>query len=116
MRTTRAEWAKRVERWADSGLTAKEFAAELGINPRSLVFWKWQLKRDGQSAPAIAREPMPKVSRRKSVAKLPLVELRPSLLETRIELELGADRRLKIPAGFDVESLRRLLSVLETRP
>jgi hypothetical protein len=48
--------------------------------------------------------------------KVPLVELRPSLIETRIELELGAGRRLRIPAGFDVESLRRLLSVLETRP
>jgi hypothetical protein len=115
MRTARAEWAKRVERWADSGLTAKEFAAELGINPGSLVFWKWQLKRDAREAP-VSREGTPKVSRRRSVAKLPLVELRPSLLETRIELELGAGRRLKIPAGFDVESLRRLLSVLETRP
>jgi len=116
MRTARAEWAKRVERWADSGLASKEFAAELGINPRSLVFWKWQLKRDGQVGPAIAREQTRKVARRRSVAKLPLVELRPSLLETRIELELGAGRRLKIPAGFDVESLRRLLSVLEARP
>ena len=116
MRTTRAEWAKRVERWADSGLTAKEFAAELGINPRSLVFWKWQLKRDAGGASATSPQRAPMVSRRRSVAKLPLVELRPSLLETRIELELGAGRRLKIPAGFDVESLRRLLSVLETRP
>jgi transposase-like protein len=115
MRTTRAEWAKRVERWADSGLTSKEFAAELGINPRSLVFWKWQLKRDGQVG-SLAREQTRKVPRRRSVAKLPLVELRPSLSETRIELELGAGRRLKIPAGFDVESLRRLLSVLEARP
>lgn len=115
MRTRRAEWAKRVERWADSGLTSKEFAAELGINPRSLVFWKWQLKRDGQVG-TLAGEQMRKVPRRRSVAKLPLVELRPSLSETRIELELGAGRRLKIPAGFDVESLRRLLSVLETRP
>jgi hypothetical protein len=43
MRINRAEWAKRVARWEGSGLTAKEFAAELGINPRSLVFWKWQL-------------------------------------------------------------------------
>jgi transposase len=116
MRTARAEWAKRVERWKDSGLTAKEFAAELGINSRSLVFWKWQLKRDGLGTPAIAREQPPKVSRRRSTAKLPLVELRPSLMETRIELELGAERRLKIPAGFDVDTLRRLLSVLETRP
>ena len=116
MRTTRVEWAKRVERWADSGLTAKEFAAEIGINPRSLVFWKWQLKRDAQGAPTIVREPTRKVSGRRLVAKLPLVELRPSLSETRIELELAAGRRLKIPAGFDVDSLLRLLSVLETRP
>jgi transposase-like protein len=116
MRTTRAEWAKRVERWADSGLTSKEFAAELGINPRSLVFWKWQLKRDGQGGPMGAREQVRRVARQKSVAKVPLVELRASLSETRIELELGSGRRLKIPAGFDVESLRRLLSVLEARP
>jgi len=29
-KATRAEWAKRVERWKDRGLTAKEFAAGLG--------------------------------------------------------------------------------------
>jgi hypothetical protein len=38
-RVGREEWAKRVERWADSGLTASEFAAELGINPRTLSYW-----------------------------------------------------------------------------
>ncbi len=32
----REQWAKRVERWKDSGLTAKEFAAETGINAQSL--------------------------------------------------------------------------------
>jgi hypothetical protein len=30
------EWAKRVERRRDSGLTTAEFAAELGINPKTL--------------------------------------------------------------------------------
>lgn len=33
-KATRAEWAKRVERWKDSGLTAAEYAAETGINVR----------------------------------------------------------------------------------
>ena len=42
-RTSREEWAKRVERWRDSGLTAAEFAAELGINAHSLSWWKWRL-------------------------------------------------------------------------
>ncbi len=44
-RTSREEWAKRVERWRDSGLTAAEFAAELGINAHSLSWWKWRLAR-----------------------------------------------------------------------
>jgi hypothetical protein len=29
-RTSREEWAKRVERWGDSGLTAKEYAGRSG--------------------------------------------------------------------------------------
>jgi len=42
---TREVWANRVERWQDSGLTAKEFAAELEVSPNSLTFWKWKLRQ-----------------------------------------------------------------------
>jgi hypothetical protein len=35
-RASRAEWAKRVERWKDSGLSAKEFAAETGVKSLAL--------------------------------------------------------------------------------
>ena len=42
-RETRATWAERVERWKRSGKTADEFAAELGLNVRSLKWWKWML-------------------------------------------------------------------------
>jgi hypothetical protein len=42
-RESRETWAKRVERWRDSGLTAAEFAAEVGVNPRTLSYWKWRL-------------------------------------------------------------------------
>ncbi len=35
-RESRETWAKRVERWKDSGLTAREYAAELGIKSHSL--------------------------------------------------------------------------------
>jgi orotate phosphoribosyltransferase-like protein len=45
-RVDREEWAKRVERWRDSGLTTEEFAAELGINPKTLTYWAWTLKRE----------------------------------------------------------------------
>jgi hypothetical protein len=46
MRVERQEWAKRVERWRDSGLTTAEFTVELGINPRTLTYWAWTLKRE----------------------------------------------------------------------
>ena len=51
-RTSREEWAKRVERWGDSGLTAKEYAAEIGIKAHTLSWWKWRLS---SGAPAQGR-------------------------------------------------------------
>jgi transposase-like protein len=44
-KTTRAQWAKRVERWLESGLTAKEFAAELNVSPSVLARWRRALER-----------------------------------------------------------------------
>ena len=45
-RVSREEWAKRVERWRDSGLTAQEFANGMGINAGTLKLWKYQF--DGE--------------------------------------------------------------------
>jgi hypothetical protein len=113
MRVRREEWAKRVERWKDSGLTAKEFAAELGINPRALVFWKWQLSK---GVPVEAKPPAPNevvAPRRARGAKgLPLIELTTPAAPAAFELDVGGGHRLMIPATFDAASLRRLLVVL----
>lgn len=110
----REEWAKRVERWKDSGLTAKEFAAELGINPRSLVFWKWQLSRQSAVEPKAAAGKKARALKTPRSERLALVELTPvASVSAGFELELGQGRRLTIPSTFDAESLRRLLIVLE---
>jgi hypothetical protein len=53
----RDQRTKRVERWKDSGLTAKEFAAETGINAQSLSRWRWHLSKDTD-------EPKPRRRRR----------------------------------------------------
>jgi hypothetical protein len=34
-RSTREEWAARIARWKDSGLTAAEFASEIGVSLRA---------------------------------------------------------------------------------
>jgi hypothetical protein len=41
------------------------------------------------------------------------VEVHAAPHDARFELELGAGRRLRVPASFDAAELRRLLDVLE---
>ena len=43
---------ERIRRWQESNLTAKEFAAELGINARTLTYWKWKLGRGSKAKAA----------------------------------------------------------------
>lgn len=106
-RTSRAEWAKRIERWQDSGLSAQEFGTELGVNPRTLTYWKWLLKKEAQGVIAARKRP---VSKETAPA---FVEIHQTPSGSMFELALGNGRRLQIPAAFDASSLERLLVVLE---
>jgi transposase-like protein len=114
-RVSREEWAKRVERWRDSGLTTAEFAAELGINPHSLTYWAWTLKREAGGEKRV----WPKKSRKRLVApradvpSAPFVEVQSHTPRGQFELEIRG-RRLHIPASFDAQQLRSLLEILET--
>lgn len=107
-RASRDEWRKRVDRWKDSGLTAKEFAAETGINAGTLQFWRYKLTR---GTPASARR-----RARRAAASIvsSIVEVRPAPAEeSRFEIELGNGRRVRVPVVFDATALRSLLSVLD---
>ena len=122
-RVAREEWAKRVERWRDSGLRCAEFAAEAGINPRTLTYWKWVLGKEARGEKRV----WPRGKGRKSSARRAassatpsaeavvsgLVEVQAVPRDARFELDLGAGRRLRVPASFDAAELRRLLEVLE---
>jgi hypothetical protein len=109
MRSSREEWRKRVERWKDSGLTAQQYASELGINAKTLQFWKYKLAKP---EPSGAR----RSGRRKRVleAALPLIEVQSTVATGAgvFELELSGGKRLRIPATFEAEPLERLLAVL----
>jgi len=92
----------------DSGLTARQFATETGINTGTLQFWKYKLARSSASErPARRKVPEPAVSS--------LVEVRPVSVapDNRIEIELNNGRRLRVPGRFDVETLKALVLALE---
>lgn len=114
MQTDREEWRRRIERWRDSGLTAEEFASELGIKAGTLKFWKYKLGKEQRMTRGSART----AEGGRTRASLPLVEVRPSaaMAASGFELELGNGRRLRIPASFEAQALEQLLTVLGRTP
>jgi hypothetical protein len=91
-----------VERWRDSGLTAKEFAAETGVKASTLSYWSWRLRS--------SRRPRP--SARSSAAGGRFVELSGSSPQdaapATLELVVGG-MVVRIPSGFDEETLTRVV-------
>jgi len=118
-RASRDVWAKRVERWKDSGLTAKEFAAELDVSASSLTFWKWKLGR------LASNEPEKPPVRRKLRSDSP-VHGRPKFLQLvptttpgapsgPFEVVFASGIVVRVPHDFDDSTLVRLVGVLGGR-
>lgn len=116
-RVEREEWAKRVGRWRDSGLTTAEFAAEFGINPKTLTYWAWTLKREASGKKRVwsTKKRPGAAGRATTTAQMgpAFVELPSHGSTARFELEVRG-RRLHIPSAFDAQQLRALLEILES--
>lgn len=106
----RAKW---VERWKDSGLTAKEFAAEAGLKASVLYNWSAQLASAARKRSAVGDEAARQAPR--SATPLPRVFELPVAAVTSapamIELLLG-DVHVRVPAGADEETLARVVRAL----
>lgn len=119
-RVSRAEWAKRVDRWKDSGLSAKAFASETGLKATSLTFWSWKLRRDEAAGRA---KPVLTAGRgRRSEANAPSVPARRFVevsaeisthAASMIELVLNHGIHVRVPSGFDEATLTRLVRAVE---
>jgi len=112
MEATRARWAGLVRRWRRSGQTAREFAASAAVNAGTLAYWAWRLKREtaGAGRSKVQRRTR---SSRAAVQDASFAELIvDSQEDARFLLELGDGRRLRIPAAFDADALKRLLAAL----
>jgi transposase-like protein len=114
---TRELWWKRVERWKDSGLSAREFASEMGINAQTLSYWRWRLGKKAAKAP----------EKRKATAFVEVVAEPAAELATRVvergqreehpeplEIVLRDELRIRVPVHFDADALRRVVATLGT--
>jgi transposase len=120
-KATREEWAKRVERWQDSGLTAKEFAAELDVAPSSLTFWKWKLRRletsDGDAGSSRGRRK--RRAAKHEAASTSFLQLVPTTSPQThadaLEVVLSNGTVIRVSRDFDKPTLVRLVAVLGGR-
>jgi transposase len=101
---TRNVWAKRVEQWRKSGLSAEDFAAREGIKSKQLGWWRWKLKSSA-SDPAASRPPqfLP-------VRVVTPVACPPGATDP-VEIALPNGRVVRVTAGFDAATLERVLEI-----
>jgi hypothetical protein len=113
---TREKWAKRVEQWRDSGLSAKEFAAKTGLNARSLVWWRWEFSKS-DATPKPRRRQRSREAAAVAITKstMQFVELMAPAARDGLEVILPSTIRVCVRPGFDAATLGRLLDVLEQR-
>ena len=115
-RESREVWTKRVERWRDSGLSAGEFAAEIGVNANSLRAWSWRINAEPRRAVA-----NPTTSAVESLQWVEVGATPPPARDAhcaatasteKLDLVLASGMVVRVPAGFEPEALRRLLAVV----
>jgi hypothetical protein len=113
-RESRDVWTKRVERWRASGLTAEEYAREIGVKANTLRHWSWLV---GQKRRARDRAPARRVAGRVQPAFVEVVTAPAAPAATAsgelIEIVVRDAIRIRVPTGFDAEVLRRVIATLE---
>jgi transposase len=118
-RASREVWAKRVERWKDSGLTAKEFAAELDVSASSLTFWKWKLGRLAHGEPLKPRKRRKPRAEGDAHTSPKFLQLVPTTAARDVsgsfEVVFVSGVVVRVPHDFDDSALTRLVGVLGGR-
>jgi hypothetical protein len=128
VRRRAADWATLIDEWRRGGLSLPAFCQRHGLSRGTMQNWVYKpaLKRAVEDARNQVR---PTDTPRPGLAALP--EPLPSFLPIRvaevpaaspaqdragIEVVLRAGRRIVVGSGFDPETLRRVVAVLEDRP
>jgi hypothetical protein len=107
--SVRARQMRRVlARWQRSGLTLREFGEKRGIPLSTLTWWRRVFRRageeDGNGAAAENAVVFTEVPKPTNVPRTPAV----------LEIVLPSGHLVRVPAGADSDTLRRVLQALRT--
>jgi len=106
-RATREQWEQWIRQWQRSGLDAASFAEREGLKAERLRWWRWQLGMGPRAKSSTAPPPFVEV-KLVGVVEPKAAEPEASALEVLI-----GPRRVVVRPGFDAQSLRQVLAVLE---
>lgn len=96
-----------MQQWKDSGLDAEKFAENEKLNANTLRWWSSHLRRTPKKAvpPAFVEV----------IARKPARTRAPTQNTALLEVVMSHGTRVVVPVGFDENTLRRLLRVVEVR-
>ncbi|MGB8298474.1 MAG: hypothetical protein WCG85_23865 [Polyangia bacterium] len=106
-------WAPLVKEFEEGGAAErhKQFAARHNVQCSSFETWLYRLRAEKEVRPQ--RRNNAKHIDTVKATPWPLVEVQGVPIgDSRFEIELPGERRLRVPAAFDAEALGRLLKVL----
>jgi hypothetical protein len=128
IRRQAVDWARLIDQWRQSGLSLPAFCQRHGLKPATMQNWVYkpalqraveQAKRQAQSAETSGQDSSPLPEPSPSFLPIRITEAASVSAvpdRTGVEIVLGAGRRIVVGPGFDPETLRRVVVVLEGLP
>jgi hypothetical protein len=123
VRRQATEWARLIDQWRQSGLSLPAFCQQHDLSRGTMQNWVYKpsLKQAREQArlqarPADSAGPDSPGPDGLPPAFLPIQIADRVSASIGVEVVLGPGRRIVVEPGFDPETLRRALAVLEGRP
>jgi len=115
MTPTANRWRRHVDAWQRSGLTRREYAERHDLNPRTLSWWRWKLAKDER----LAHDDTVHAGDDPEVVALSFVEVEDDIAAREsvghpIEI-LAGGLPVRVSRGFDGDTFRRVVEILEVR-
>ena len=115
----RESWQEIVEDLGRSGLSVARYAGQHGLSARTLMWWRWALRARPAYRPRAARQQSARSQRagaRLSFVPVTVLADPVTAVDGALHVVLAHGRRIEVQAGFDGETLGRLVQVLESTP
>ena len=117
VRRSVAQWVALIDEWRESGLSLPTFCEQNGLNFGTMSGWAYKRTHKGAIEQA-RREADADLQPAAAFVPIRVIETEPqprSSDRSGVEIVIGAGRRVMVGAGFDSETLRRVVAVLEDR-